>query len=55
MPIQVRLVLTAGHEARDINTRDGVGVQRIMAGDQSVTGLFPLDTLQEIKNPLLLA
>ena len=43
MPIQVRLALTTGHEARDNNAMEGVGVQRKLAGDHAVTGLFPLD------------
>jgi hypothetical protein len=44
MPIQVRSALTNGHDARDYDAMDGMGVQRNMAGDQCVTGLFPLDT-----------
>ena len=48
MPIQVRLALTTGHDARDNNAMDGVGVQRNLAGDQCVTGLFPLDTPERI-------
>jgi len=44
MPIQVRLGLTAGHEARNMDAMDGVGDEERLAGDPCVTGLFPLDT-----------
>jgi len=44
MPIQVRLDLADGHDARDMNATDGVGIEGKLAGDPSVTGLFPLDT-----------
>jgi len=44
MPIQVRLGLAAGHDARDMNATDGVGIKEKLAGDPGVTGLFPLDT-----------